>query len=164
MFGLRSTIGCGCVLIIVGVFGFLFGEPGQNYDIARFTGCYLLSVGSWSPAMPASVIGLRTPPDTVRLFANRIEASPVHSWYQVAPPTVSSFNRGEQRAGWLPLDSTSFRIEWSNGFNGADLRLFKTGDSYFGVIRATSDVITSEDLVPKAIVNARAVSCAQSGR
>ena len=63
------------------------------------------------------------------------------------------------------MDSSGLRVLWSDGFTGADLRLFNRGfalgksQEFFGVIQALSDAIGPIETVPKVSVTAWRTEC-----
>ena len=130
----------------------------QTSPQKSLVGCYELKVGPWTPPLgPAAQFS--TPPDTVRLFADSTYEHPQPGWRRAGPPIRHAYSRGRERAVWTALDPTSFRIVWSDGFTGADLRLFRGNDAFFGIIRMLSDAIGPEATTPKATVVAKRVEC-----
>ena len=120
--------------------------------------CYELTFGPWTPAL-GGARQLSTPPDTLELFDDANYLYPRPGWKRAGPPIVHAYSRGRERAYWMSLDSTSFRVIWSDGFTGADLRMYQGSDAYFGLIRALSDAIGPEATIPKATVVGRRIAC-----
>lgn len=138
---------------------------GQSSIEDRMLGCYQLKVGPWTPPLGAAT-KFSTPPDTVRLFADSNYQRSMSGWKRADPPIRHPYSRGRERAYWTRFDSTSFRIVWSDGFTGADLRLYPGNEaySYYGIIRMLSDAIGPEESTPKATVVAKRVECAVAVR
>jgi hypothetical protein len=120
--------------------------------------CFELRLGPWTPAT-GTAAQFSTPPDTVKLLSDSTSAQSLAGWKLATPAIHHIYPNGRERALWQALDTTSFRVLWSDGFTGADLRLFKGTGSYFGIIRALSDAIAPEALTPKATVVANQVQC-----
>jgi hypothetical protein len=132
---------------------------GQTVSRESLAGCYELKVGPWTPPL-GSAAQFSTPPDTVQLFADSTYERSLPGWQRANPPILHAYSHGRERAYWTALDSTSFRILWSDGLTGADLRLFRGNqDAFFGVIKMLSDAIGPEALTPKATVVAKRVNC-----
>ena len=135
----------------------------QALNQETLVGCYELKVGPWNPPL-GTAAQFSTPPDTVQLFADSSYDHPQPGWKRASPAIRHSYSRGRDRAIWTVLDQRSFRIIWSDGLTGADLRLFRGSDAFFGIIRMLSDVIGPEATTPKATVVAKRVECKVSGR
>ena len=148
---IRHTLLIACVFV---------GSNGsaQTSSQNRLTGCYELKVGPWTPPLGAAA-QFSTPPDTVQLFADSNYARPLPGWKRASPPIRHRYSYGRERAFWTVLDPTSFRVIWSDGLTGAELRLFRGNDAYFGVVRMLSDAIGPEETTPKATVVAKRVKC-----
>lgn len=144
-------------LYIVWVF---VGPTGsaQTSSQDQLPGCYELKVGPWTPPLGAAA-QFSSPPDTVQLFADSNYERPRSGWKRAGPPIRHGYSRGRERALWTVLDPTSFRVVWSDGFTGADLRLYRSHDAYFGIVRMLSDAIGPEETTPKATVVAKRVEC-----
>ena len=130
----------------------------QAWTIDDLPACFELKLGPWTPPI-GSAAQFSTPPDTVELFADSTFARPRPGWKRAEPPIRHNYSRERAVAMWKPIDVTSFRIIWSDGFTGADLRMFAGAGSHFGVIRMLSDAIAPEALTPKATVVANRVKC-----
>ena len=130
--------------------------PGRE----SLVGCYELKVGPWTPPLGGAA-QFSTPPDTVNLSADSTLARSLPGWRRATPSIRHAYSRGRERASWMALDSTSFRVLWSDGFTGADLRLFRGNHpgEFFGVIKMLSDAIGPEGFTPKATVVAKRVNC-----
>jgi hypothetical protein len=134
-------------------------SPGRE----PLVGCYELKVGAWTPPL-GSAAQFSTPPDTVSLSADSTLERSLPRWHRAAPTISHAYSRGRERASWTALDSSSFRVLWSDGLTGADLRLFRGNQgAFFGVIKMLSDAIGPEDSTPKAVVVAKRVNCKASG-
>jgi hypothetical protein len=150
------------VVIIVSAL-FPMESTAQDFS-ARFAGCYRIELGPWTPAL-ASSAQFHTPPSRFRLLTDSSSAYGRDSWYQVTPAIVHQYSRDRARAAWSVTDSSGFRVLWSDGFTGADLRLFDRGFTrgrireYFGVVQALSDAIGPIETVPKATVTAWQIEC-----
>ena len=121
-------------------------------------GCYELNIGPWNPPL-GTAAQFSTPPDTVKLFADSTYSDPQPGWKRAAPPIHHAYPNGREQALWTPLESSGFHIRWADGFTGADMRLYKSHDGYFGIVRSFSDYIRPEAVTPKATVVARRVEC-----
>ena len=130
----------------------------QTRTASKLPICFELRLGPWTPAIGAAA-QFSTPPDTVKLLPDSALSKPFAGWKLATPAIHHMYANGRERALWRALDTLSFRVLWSDGFTGADLRLFKGTDSYFGIIRALSDAIAPEAQTPKATVVAKQVRC-----
>ena len=135
------------------------GIQAQSPGGRSLVGCYELSVGPWSPPL-GSAAQFSTPPDTVALSADSTLERSLRGWHRAGPPIRHAYARGREHASWTALDSTSFRVLWSDGLTGADLRLFRGNQgAFFGIIKMLSDAIGPETSTAKAIVVAKRVTC-----
>src|SRR5688500_4267861 len=100
------------------------GQTGSAQTINQdsLPGCYELKVGPWTP--PLGTPQFSTPPDTIQLLADSSYERPRPGWKRASPPIRHAHSRGRERVLWTVLDPLSFRVVWSDGFTGADLRLF----------------------------------------
>ena len=148
------------ILHTVCILGVLVGSTGSAQTINQdsLIGCYELKVGAWTPPL-GTAAQFSTPPDTVQLFADSSYERPRPGWKRASPLIRHADSRRRERALWTVLDPMSFRVVWSDGFTGADLRLYKSHDAYFGIARMLSDAIRPEETTPKAIVVAKRVKC-----
>jgi hypothetical protein len=151
----RSHLVLGAVALFVG-----FGSTAQAqaWTTDELPACFELKLGPWTPPI-GSAARFSTPPDTVKLFTDSTFPVPQPGWKRAEPPIRHGLSPERARAMWKPVDITSFRIIWSDGFTGADLRLFAGAGSHFGVIRMLSDAIAPEAFTPKATVVANRVKC-----
>lgn len=130
---------------------------------ASVAGCYRIELGPWTPPLGASA-QFHTPPERFRLSVDST-SSFGPGWFQVTPLIEHTYSRNRARGGWSPMDSSGLRVLWSDGFTGADLRLFNRGfalgksQEFFGVIQALSDAIGPIETVPKASVTAWRTEC-----
>jgi hypothetical protein len=139
---------------------FLFvAQPASAQVLNRWRvpACLELKVGPWTPPLGRAA-AFSTPPDTVHIWADSM-SRPYSGWKRATPPIRHAYSRGRERALWTALDSTGLHIIWSDGFTGADMRLFRSHYGYFGVVRMLSDAIGPEATTPKATVVARSVEC-----
>lgn len=138
----------------------LIAQPAiaQTSNELAVPGCYELKVGPWTPPL-GNAAQFSTPPDTVKLFADSTYSHPQPGWRRAAPPIHHVYSNGRERAIWTPLESSGFHIVWSDGFTGADMRLYKSHDGYFGIVRMLSDAVGPEATTPKATVVAKRVEC-----
>jgi hypothetical protein len=130
----------------------------QTSNELAVPGCYELKVGPWTPPLGGAT-QFSTPPDTVKLFADSAYSHPQPGWKRAAPPIHHAYPNGRERVLWTPLESSGFHIVWSDGLTGADMRLYKSHDGYFGIVRMLSDRIGPEATTSKATVVARRVEC-----
>ena len=130
----------------------------QTSNELAVPGCYELRVGPWTPPL-AGAAQFSTPPDTVKLFADSTYSHPQPGWKRAAPPIHHAYPNGREQALWTPLESSGFHIRWADGFTGADMRLYKSHDGYFGIVRMLSDYMGPEATTPKATVVAKRVEC-----
>jgi hypothetical protein len=130
----------------------------------KFIGCYRIEIGPWTPALGPSA-QFHTPPSSFRLTGDSLASNRRGTSYAVTPAIRHEYSRGRGNASWSPADSAGFRVLWSDGFTGAELRLFERGfnigtnPEYFGVIQALSDAIGPIESVPKASVTGWKVPC-----
>ena len=130
----------------------------QAWTVDDLPACFELKLGPWTPPI-GTAAQFSTPPDTVKLLADSTFANPRPGWKRAEPPIHHRYANGRESAMWKPIDITSVHIVWSDGFTGADLRLFAGSGSHFGVIRMLSDAIAPEAYTPKATVVAHRVKC-----
>ena len=130
----------------------------QVLNLESLPACFELKLGPWTPPIGGNA-QFSTPPDTVKLLAEAATPNARSDWMRATPAIRHIYPNGREQARWMWLDSTSFRIVWSDGLTGADLRLFNGRGAYYGVVRALSDYIRPEASAPKATVVATRVEC-----
>ena|SRR2546430_8906310 len=124
---------------LVGV-GFLVLLPGSHSlnaqaggATSRMSGCYRLTLSSWSSGLPPTGMPqAHTPPTHFRL--DTLVSARNAAWFTVKPAALVEMSRME--ATWKPMLGDSLTIVWSTGFVGVSLRLAIRRDSLIG--RATT--------------------------
>ena len=148
-------------LLLAAFTSFTFAHSSAHAQVLNrqsLPACFELKLGPWTPPIGGNA-EFSTPPDTVKLLADSADSKAGLAGRRASPAIRHRYANGRERAIWTPLDSTSFRIVWTDGLTGADLRLFSGRGAYFGVIRALSDRIVPEAAAPKATVVATKVEC-----
>lgn len=147
--------------------------PGATTDsmasVRRFAGCYRLTRGAWSGALPPTGLrGAHEPParfvlDSVRLsapFDARFGAR-FGARYAVRPRALWSGAR--MPASWQPLGGDTATIVWSTGHVGVRLLVGREGDRLVGIARTFHDAhVHGEPPDPTAAVVAVRISCGDS--
>ena len=137
--------------------------PAQN-AIERFAGCYRLEIGPWTPAWGTSM-QFHTPPVEIQLLTDSAAPPSQKTWRKATPVITHAYSGNRARASWTASDSGLLQVVWSDGFTGADLRLFERGygpdksPSFWGVVQALSDAVGPIETVPKATVVAWRIDC-----
>lgn len=117
-------------------------------------GCYFLSLGEWSYRV-GDERSHYTPPDTFQLLDSG----------KVTPTIPYSYRPERGRARWIQVAPDSLRVEWSNGFALAVLRLRQAGDVSAGTLEAISDAQTIPPAPPRlAPASVRRIACSSAAR
>ena len=152
------------VAILLGA-GLLAPAPAQAQDTRqRFVGCYTIQLGPWTPDIGGAA-AMHTPPARFRLFADTGGRWGGPDWLRASPAILHRYEGGRGSASWTASDSSSIRIVWSDGFTGAELRLFEYAwgpervTQFWGVVMAFSDARVPALQTPKAAVAALRVPC-----
>lgn len=154
----RLGLAVSAVVLLAGT-----NSHAQEVRADRLPACYELKLGPWTPAL-AGARPFSTPPDTLQLFDEAPDRYPQPGWKRAGPPIRHAYSGGRERAVWRRLDSASVRVIWSDGFTGAELRLYHGSDAHYGLVRAVSDARGPEATTPQATVVAKQVACGSTVR
>src|SRR4051812_9991352 len=100
----------------------------------RAAGCYRLTLGRWSGALPPTGIPeAHTPPEHFRLDTAFARDT---GWFVVDPRALVASSR--MAASWKPI-ADSVRLYWSTGFVGVQLSLLAHGDPLGGLAKTFHD-------------------------
>ena len=142
---------------LVTVLGFLLAAcsgPSAQERIAAATGCYRLTIGSWSDPEP---YWAGFTPATF-LLDTSLARGPIPGM-RVLPdnPRIKTFV-----SGWTLLPGDSLFISWSGGLGGVSLRLLHQGDTLRGVAHGFTDLPPADGSRPSATALALRVPCPSS--
>ena len=135
-------------------------QPAESAAVHRLSGCYRITLGSWSGPLPATGMpAAHTPPAHFRLDTVAVQGR-FASGYVVEPHALARQRRGVRPASWRPLGGDSLSVVWSTGFVGVTLRLVARGDTLVGRARTLHDAhAAGEPPDPEASVTAVRVRC-----
>ena len=148
------------ILLIHACTAFILFASGARAQPPRdeiLAGCFELKLGPWTPTLGGAA-PFSTPPDTVQLFADSNYDHPQPGWKRASPPIRHRYSGGRERATWTLLDSTSFRVIWSDGLLERTFGSLEV-PPVTGLVRMLSDAIGPEELTPRATVVAKRVTC-----
>jgi len=132
-------------------------RPPRETASVRLAGCYALRRTAWSPA-PGGDSVYSLPPDTIRLATD--STSVPEGWWRASPVIAHPYVHSSAWASWQPTSPSSFRVVWSDGFTGAELRLERrSAREYWGSVVAMSDKKIALAAAPRAAVIAQKVPC-----
>jgi hypothetical protein len=118
----------------------LLASSGAVAQVERFTGCYDIILGSWSPADPGGDSIYYAPPTRVRLTTEpgkRLGGAP-HGY--AVTPTPGAMPSLHEYSWWV-LNGDSVAIHWTTGFSGVSVRLAGQ-DTLRGAARTLTDVVS----------------------
>ena len=130
--------------------------------VTELVGCYQLTLDAWQPAMLDEELEYHNPPSTFELAADAaVGILAPEGGLHVGPPIVHRYSRGRETAWWEHSVPNGVRVVWTDGFNGAELRLTSEADSLFGDAVSISD--DGRGAVPSAHAVAKAIQCVREG-
>jgi hypothetical protein len=131
-------------------------QQDSSMRVRGRAGCYALTLGRWSGALPTNSPEAHTPPSAFRLDTVPVRPG---SRFAVEPDQLIP---GRMAASWAPLPHDSISLFWSTGFIGVRLRLAARGDSLVGLATAFRDAHAPGDPPdPTAPVAAIRTPCRQ---
>ena len=144
------------LLVLVACVGCV-SPPVQRDRMDAAVGCYSTTAGEWSQSDLAWRI-----PKTIRLDSTVVREHPTsaETWFVLRPDAQTlSRRRGGGESIWQPISADSVWLLWAGDYEQLNARLELRGGRMQGIVRGSTDVIRSTELLPWASVSASRVPC-----
>lgn len=114
------------------------GQAQKAPDPGRWTGCWDVEWGKWTPPLPEEDTLRYRPPPRVQL-TDALSSSPRERSFH-AQSAPGSLPTPHSVTWWRPISDDSLTVGWSSGFTGTTGRFAGPGDTLRGELRTFVDV------------------------